>query len=154
MFLICRLFQKGISSFVLFIMSKKRLRLSKQIIDYDVDVLFDFLNETLNYLLEDIKAGFEDIFVKNKFVFSIIQIKLKNIAFKLLPFKIFNDFFFRYRGSRSPRKCNFCTRFYVEEIDQAMFIEKNFRIYHYSIQHTNVLKLLSQKKTKSFSLNL
>ena len=73
--------------------------------------------------------------------------------------------FFCYRGSRSPGKCNFCTRFYIEEIDQAMFIEKtfafiitplekNFRVYHYSIQHTNVSKLLSQVKAKSFSLNL
>ena len=61
MFLICRLFEKGFTSFVLVIVStKKRLRLSKQTIGYDFDVLLDFLNETLNYLLEDIKAGFED----------------------------------------------------------------------------------------------
>ena len=56
--------------------------------------VFDFLNETLKYLLEDIKAGFENIFVKYKFVFSIIQIKLKNIAFKHFRFKIFNHLFF------------------------------------------------------------
>ena len=35
-----------------------------------------------------------------------------------------------------------------------MFIEKNFCVYHYSIQQTNVSKLLSQVKAKSFSLNL
>ena len=48
---------------------KQKLRLSKQIIGYDIENLFEFLNKTLNYLLEDINEGFEKVFVKNKLVF-------------------------------------------------------------------------------------
>ena len=53
---------------------KKKLRLSKQLVGYDVDVLFDFFNETIKNLLEDIKASFEDVFVDRKFIFSNLEL--------------------------------------------------------------------------------
>ena len=119
----------------------KRLRLSKQIISYDADLWFEFLNQTFNYLSEDTEADCEDAFAKRKFVFLIVRIKLKKIAFKLLPFKIYNHLFFCHRGARSPGKCNFCTRYYVEEPDQILFIEKTFRVNDYAVQHTDISKL-------------
>ena len=121
---------------------------------YDADAWFEFLHQACNYLSEDIEAGFEAVFAKRKFAFSIVRKKLKKMAFKLLPFKIYNHLLFCRKGARSPRKCNFCTRFYVEEPDQILFIEETFRVYHYAVQHTDISKLFFQVKAKSFTLNL
>ena len=97
---------------------KKRLRLSKQLLGYDVDAQFDFFNDTMRNLLKDIKAGFENVFVDRKFIFSVLELKLRNICFDLLPFRIFSHLFFCHSEARSAGRCDICTRFYVERYKQ------------------------------------
>ena len=46
--------------------------------------VFDFLNETLKYLLEDIKAGFENIFVKYVCIFNYSN-KTEEYCFQTFP---------------------------------------------------------------------
>ena len=77
----------------------KRLRLSKEIVGYDHESLFDFLNKCFEDLQKDIEEGYAGTFLKRKHVFPIVRIKLKTIVFDLLPFKIFCHLFFCYRGA-------------------------------------------------------
>ena len=94
------------------------------------------------------------IITEYKFVFSVVKIRLNKIAYKLLPFKIFNHLFHCHRGSKSVGKCKYCTRFYVEESDHSYYIEKCFTIYKSALVCTSVGNLATQVSAKSFTLSL
>ena len=132
---------------------KKKLRLSKQIIGYNIDYFFGIFEDTLKPLSNDIEETFAKIITQNIF-FSVVKIRLKKIAYKLLHFKNFNHLFYCHRGSKSVGKCKYCGRFYVEESDPSYYIKKCLAVCKSALFSTSVGILAAQVRFKTFTLSL
>lgn len=85
---------------------------------------------------------------------SVVDINMSKIAYERLPFKTFNYLFYRHRGSKSPAIDKYCTRFYLEEIDQSPYVDQTFVVKKTDLASTNVLNLMEQVSVRSFNLSL
>ena len=74
----------------------------------------------------EIRQKFEERIVKNAFVFSVIDVHLEKIVYDLLSFRIFCHCFFCVRGSRNIGKCDICSKFFVEDSNIALKIDREF----------------------------
>lgn len=84
----------------------------------------------------------------------MVDINISKIAYERLPFKTFNYLFYRHRGSKSPAIDKYCTRFYLEEIDQSSYVDQTFVVKKTDLASTNVLNLMEQVSVRSFNLSL
>ena len=74
--LTCKIFHELCRGFADYL---KRLRRLKEIIGYNHEALFKYLNETFENLQKYIEEGFGGVFAKRKYVFSIVKIKLRRL---------------------------------------------------------------------------
>lgn len=132
---------------------RKKMRISKHIIGYDSFYFYVF-DGIIKFISKDVKESSEKVIVGKKFVFSVVDINMSKTAYERLPFKNFNHLFYRHRGSKSPAIDKYCTRFYLEEIDQSSYVDQTFVAKKTDLASTNVLNLMEQVSAGSFDLTL
>ena len=87
-------------------------------------------------------------------VFNMIKLRIKKLVYDLLPFKIFYRTLYCVHGSRNPRKCRFCTCFFVDDIDVSFYFDHKFRFKRSNFKDTQVEFLLDCIKRNTFLLSL
>ena len=75
---------------------------------------------------------------------------LKDVVFQLLPFKIYNYFFFCLKCNRMVCKCKLCNRIFIRDIDHARKIE----VTNKRTEGTSIYMLMNEINAKSVVLNL
>ena len=155
--MICLLFQWFQKDFTKFWKSTKSftsaVTLSKRILNFDTDY-FNFLKCELRCLRGEIRKKFEERIVKSTFVFSLIDIHLGKIVYDLLLFRIFYHCFFCATGSESVRKCDVCSRFFVDDSVIASKINQEFLLSKNGIRQLPICELMKQVNARSVVLNL
>ena len=112
---------------------KDRLVMSRSILRSDTDEVFEFVKKCLDEVSENIWLGFSGLFKSRQYLKSILNIKRKRIRYELLPFKVHEHLFPCQRGIRDAGRCNFCTRFFLENCDETILIKMQ-----HICSHTNV----------------
>ena len=87
-------------------------------------------------------------------MFGLVDVMLENIAYGLLPFKIFCHCFYCRRGSKIAGKCDVCTRFFIDDNDLGAKIDGESLFTKKGIYQLPICSLFYQVKTRSFMLNL
>ena len=124
------------------------IRISKHIVS------FEFLQDELKSLGNNIRKKFKEKIVKNYFVFGLVDVLLKKNVYGLLPFNSYCHLFFCQRDSKTAGKCDICTRFFIDDNDLGARIDRKFIVTKKSIEQLPIFNLMDQVKTKSVVLNL
>ena len=114
---------------------RKRLSLSRAVFGSDPNTCHYFVNNCLDELSENICVGFSTLFKSRKYLKSILDIELKKISYKLLPFKIHEHLLFCQRGIRSANRCNFCTRFFLKYTADMVLVKNAIHLFSYQFSH-------------------
>ena len=104
--------------------------------------------------LERLEKKIEETIVKNTFVFSSIDIHLEKVVDNLLLFRIFCHCFFCVTGSKSFRKCDVCSIFFVDDSVIASKINQEFLLSKNGIPQLPICGLMEQVNARSVVLNL
>ena len=104
--------------------------------------------------LERLEKKIEETIVKNTFVFSSIDIHLAKVVDNLLLFRIFCHCFFCVTGSKSFRKCDVCSIFFVDDSVIASKINQEFLLSKNGIPQLRICGLMEQVNARSVVLNL
>ena len=134
--------------------SGKDKRISKHLVSYDFG-LFDFIEKELIGLAKNIKKTLKDAINKdNRFAFNDVNLRIKKLAYELLPFKIFYYVVYCVQGTRNPNRCRFCTRFFVDDVDISSYIDYKFRFKKLDFKITRVEFFMETLKSDIYFLNL
>ena len=71
---------------------ERKIVQSRRLVSFDSD-FFGLISGELTYLYEGLKEIIRPIFNYRAFLFSVMKKKLQNVAYKLLPFIIYNHLF-------------------------------------------------------------
>ena len=128
--------------------------MSHSVFGSDLNIYYDFINDCLNDLSENICVGFSDVFQSKKYLKSILNIKFKKISYELLPFNIHEHLFFCQRGIRDVNRCNFCTRFFLEHTTDMVLVKNAVHLFSYQFSHIEVNCLFQKVRTSDIFLNV
>ena len=79
---------------------------------------------------------------------------MRKICHELLPLKIHEHLFTCQRGIRDVRRCNFCTIFFVENVDEMNLIKYTAHLFSYNCSMFEVYSLFEQVQTSDAHLNI
>ena len=117
----------------------------------------DFLLKEFLQLSKEISDTFRDYLIKkNKHVFNLIEVKLMELLYELLTFRIYCHLLFCRRGSKTAARCQFCTRFFVDGNDICKKLDTNFSLCYFHLKQWNfdVGDLMHHVKAKKLTLSL
>ena len=140
-----------------FLISKAHKKLTETITFSKCIIKFDgYYTEFLQNWLSDLEFSLHKKINEElrSDVFSIININIKKISYELTPFKIFCDYFFCTRGSRSVERCLICSRMFVDDDDVTKKIEREFVVTKNYIINLNVFLLMKHLNTRCVVLNI
>ena len=80
--------------------------------------------------------------------------KLQNVPYELLPFSIHNHLFCYLWGSRTAGKCRLCTRYFIEDTDQASYLDFNFIVNKDDLKEFEVYSLIQDSVDNRFTLSI
>ena len=102
---------------------KRRLVISKAILGSDINENFNVIMRCLDEIFENIFCGFSVLLKSRQFLKSIINLKMKKNYHDILPPNIYEHLSTCMRGKRDVERCNFCNRFFVENVDEMNIIK-------------------------------
>lgn len=112
---------------------------------------FDFISEHLVELGNEISKHFEPFIRKNNYFFNLVNLKLKELTYELLPFKIFPMYLFIVVNVKQQENAR---DFFVEPPDIGSKIDHYFKIQKSDLGFSTMKILMCQVKTSKVILNL
>ena len=103
--------------------------------------LSDVIHSCLKEISRNIFAPYNEVFKSRKYLRSVIDMKMKNIAYQLLPFKIREHLFSCQRGVVNVGECNLCTRFFIESFEEIYLVDYATHLYSFNCSSFEVFSL-------------
>lgn len=84
----------------------------------DPGAWFHVLTETFQLMSKGVRLQFKKILIQ-PIEFKLINKRLNRLRFELMLYRVFCHLLFCVRGSQSTKRCQCCTRFFVNDHDLA-----------------------------------
>ena len=132
---------------------ERKIVLSRKLVSFDKD-LTGLISGELTNLYEGLEEIIKPISNYRAFLFSIMKKKLQSDAYELLPFSIHNHLFCCLRGSRTAGRCRLCTPFFIEDTDQASYLDFNFTVNKDDLKEFVVYSLIQDSVVGRFTFSI
>lgn len=115
----------------------------------DPGAWFHVLTETFQLMSKGVRLQFKKILIQ-PIEFKLINKRLNRLRFELMLYRVFCHLLFCVRGSQSTKRCQCCTRFFVNDHDLAWEMNKNlifvsilvflkvWRVYAWKVRGENI----------------
>ena len=132
---------------------RERFALSHAVFGSDPDMCYSIM-KCLDEVFENNCLGFSDLFKSGQYLKSILKIKLKNISYELLRFKVHEHLFSFQRGIRDVGRCNFCTMFFLEHSNEMILVKNAVHLFLYQCSGMEVTSLFEKVQVSDVYLNV